>query len=273
MSTRHLTAAALAALTLAGPLAGQGLRSRIEGAPDGVVRLSFAAKEGVCGNGRNISTHRGSDRDGWVSDCEAGPVRVVFDVHGGAVTGLRTYVGGRWREAEGRATDLGTVGAREAAAYLLDLAERGSAKGDPVLPAVLADSVTVWPELVRLARQPAVRRDVRRQAIFWTGQEAGQQAMAGLREVVENDPDSDIRQHAVFALSQIRNGGGVPALMELARSSPHPDVRKRAIFWLGQSDDPRALALFEEILTRKPQLSPPSPGPPGSSRWWDGSGS
>jgi hypothetical protein len=28
-------------------------------------------------------------------------------------------------------------------------------------------------------------------------------------------------------------------------------VRKKALFWLGQSGDPRAIALFEEILTGK----------------------
>jgi hypothetical protein len=27
-------------------------------------------------------------------------------------------------------------------------------------------------------------------------------------------------------------------------------LRRKAIFWLGQSDDPRALSLFEELLTK-----------------------
>jgi len=34
------------------------------------------------------------------------------------------------------------------------------------------------------------------------------------------------------------------------RGNPDPELRRKAIFWLGQSDDPRALALFEEVLTR-----------------------
>jgi hypothetical protein len=33
------------------------------------------------------------------------------------------------------------------------------------------------------------------------------------------------------------------------RTHRDPDIRRRAIFWLGQSNDPRALALFEELLT------------------------
>ncbi len=35
-----------------------------------------------------------------------------------------------------------------------------------------------------------------------------------------------------------------------ARSHPDPEVRRKALFWLGQSGDPRALALFEELLTK-----------------------
>jgi len=43
----------------------------------------------------------------------------------------------------------------------------------------------------------------------------------------------------------------VPALMEVARTNRDPRLRKSAIFWLGQTDDPRALAYFEEVLTQK----------------------
>ena len=40
----------------------------------------------------------------------------------------------------------------------------------------------------------------------------------------------------------------MPRLITLARSHRDPRVREKAMFWLGQSGDPRALALFEEIL-------------------------
>ena len=42
----------------------------------------------------------------------------------------------------------------------------------------------------------------------------------------------------------------MPALIQIARSNRDPEVRKKAFFWLGQTGDPRALALFEEVLTR-----------------------
>ena len=53
---------------------------------------------------------------------------------------------------------------------------------------------------------------------------------------------------AVFALSQLPRDRGVPLLIGVARTHVNPRVRKQAIFWLGQSEDPRALALIEELI-------------------------
>ena len=60
--------------------------------------------------------------------------------------------------------------------------------------------------------------------------------------------DREVRKNAIFALSQRSNDEGVPALIRIARTNPDPELRKTALFWLGQSEDPRALDLFEEIL-------------------------
>lgn len=251
MSARTLLTAAVA-LLLAAPAAGQDLRSRIEGAPDGTVRLSFAAREGVCGNGRNISTRSRND-DGWESDCEPGPVRLALRVESGRVTRLNAYVGGRWRPIDGRVTDLGTVSAPAASAWLLDLAERGGpGRGDPVFAATIADSTDPWPALLRIARSERAPRSIRKSAVFWLGTEAGEVATRGLAELVDSETqDREVRKHAVFALSQLPKDRGVPELIRVARTNRDPEVRKSAIFWLGQSDDPRALALFEELLARR----------------------
>lgn len=252
MSGRILLALAIAGV--AAPAAGQSLERRIANTPDGSVRLSFAAREGVCGNGRNINFHRGSERDGWDWQCDEGPVRVALDVRDGRVTGVRTYVGGRWRSLGGDVTDLGTVGARDAAEFFLDLAASGrSVRGDPITPAVLADSVTVWPRLLAIGRDGSVPKSIRRQAVFWVSQEAGEAATRGLAELVgDEQEDQDIREQAVFALSQLDGDRGIPILIRLARSDRDPAIRKKAIFWLGQSEDPRAIALFEELLTGRP---------------------
>jgi hypothetical protein len=36
-----------------------------------------------------------------------------------------------------------------------------------------------------------------------------------------------------------------------AAKQQDPEIRKRAMFWLGQSNDPRAIDLFEQLLTKK----------------------
>ena len=60
--------------------------------------------------------------------------------------------------------------------------------------------------------------------------------------------DLEVRKHAVFALSQRPPEEGVPALIRIARTNRDPELRKTALFWLGQSEDPRAISLFEELL-------------------------
>ncbi len=92
--------------------------------------------------------------------------------------------------------------------------------------------------------------EVRGQALFWLGQKAGSEASRAIKDAVENDPDLDIKKKAVFALSQLPPDEGVPLLIDVAKTHRHPKVRKQAMFWLGQSGDPRALALFEEILLK-----------------------
>jgi HEAT repeat protein len=52
----------------------------------------------------------------------------------------------------------------------------------------------------------------------------------------------------VFALSQLPRDEGVPKLIDVARNNRNREVRRQAMFWLGQSNDPRALKFFEEVL-------------------------
>lgn len=104
-------------------------------------------------------------------------------------------------------------------------------------------------DLIAVARKDQAA-GVRRQALFWLAQKAGERAVETLSDAMENDPDSEVRKHAVFALSQLPKNEGVPRLIEVARTHRDPEVRKQAMFWLGQSGDERALRFFEEILTK-----------------------
>ena len=243
----------------------QTLERRVASAPDGSVRFSFAAKPGVYGNGRNSISwdcDKGNchnqingdweDRENWNSPCDSGPVRVALQKTGGRITDLRVYVGGEWR-TNAAATDLGTVSTKDASTYLLGLAQRDESRAadKAIFPAVLADSVTIWPDLLKIAKADNITRKTRRSAVFWLGQAAGDAATKGLTDLVDDgNQDREVRESAVFALSQRPHEEGVPALIRIARENKDPDLRRKAIFWLGQSDDPRALSLFEELLTR-----------------------
>ena len=244
----------------------QSIASRVARVTNGTVRMSFAIKPGFCGSGNSIrySNGRGrmtwgddwnTSRDvEWDSDCEHGPARIVLDRRGGELADLRLHVGGRWRPAGPDVVDLGMVPAREAADYLLSLAqsERGSLGEKAIFPATIADSAEIWPALIRMARNANLPRGTRTQSVFWLGQAAGEAATANLNSIVlDNSVDREVREQAVFALSQRPRDESVPALISVARTNKDPEIRKKALFWLGQSQDPRALDLFEELLTKK----------------------
>jgi hypothetical protein len=248
---RFVTAVtAVTALTAVSALSAQSLAERAQ-VRNGEVRFSYATRPDVCGSGQSI--HIVHSTDDWESDCEHGPARIVLEWRDGALVDVDTYVGGRWRAPAAGVVDLGMVSAPAAAGVLLDLAERvrGDAADDLIFPATIADSADVWPRLIVIAKDDDVPRATRKNAVFWLGQAAGDRALADLGGLVsDQNEDREIQEQAVFALSQLRNGGGVPSLLDIARSHKDPRIRKSAMFWLGQTDDPRAIALFEEILRR-----------------------
>jgi HEAT repeat protein len=83
------------------------------------------------------------------------------------------------------------------------------------------------------------------------GQAAGSKVAEELGSIAtDTSVDRDVRAAAIFALSQRPNDEGVPALIRIARRHPDPELRRKALFWLAQSGDERAIALFEEILTK-----------------------
>jgi hypothetical protein len=262
-----MTAVVLAALVAMPELASaQSIASRVARVSNGTVRMSFKMKPGICGSGNSIWHNAGKGRTTWSDDsdnsrdveydieCTTGPARVVIDRRNGEITDLRFHIGGRWRAAGAEVVDLGMVPAREAADYLVSLAqtERGSMGEKAIFPATIADSAVIWPALLKIARNPDVPREARNKAVFWLGQAAGDSATRGLSDlVIDNSVDREVREHAVFALSQRPREEGVPALIAVARTNKDPEIRKKALFWLGQSHDPRALDLFEELLTKK----------------------
>ena len=241
----------------------QSLAQRVRAVRDGTLELRYAARPGVCGNGLGSfsigrSMQMGDDvsvrGNGWNGGCEPGPVRVRLQAEQGAVRVVRFGVGpSRARDATGDVTDLGVVPAAEAAAYLLDLAAAGSGSGArAVTAAVLADSASVWRRLLAIARDSSSgSRSTRHEAAFWLAQfSAAKLDGRGESFVAPDDDDDrdDPRSSAIFALSQLRNREGIEPLLQIARTNHEARLRRRALFWLGESVDPRAIALFGEIM-------------------------
>ena len=254
-SLARTTAVVLAALvSVVHGATAQSIASKVARVTNGTVRMTFAAKPGICGSGNSIRSSNGRGRTTWgdnwnnspdvewETDCSMGPARVVLDRRGGELTDLRFYVGGRWRPAASDVVDLGIVPAREAADYLLSIVQndRGSIGRKAIFPATIADSAEIWPTLIRIARNPDLPRETRTQSVFWLGQAAGDAATSNLNSLVLDN-----------ALSQRPRDEGVPALIAVAKTNKDPEIRKKALFWLGQSGDPRALDLFEQLLTKK----------------------
>jgi HEAT repeat protein len=104
-------------------------------------------------------------------------------------------------------------------------------------------------EMIRMAHDDQSSK-VRGQALFWLAEKAGQKALQAIAGAIEDDPDSEVKKKAVFALSQLPRDEGVPKLIQVAQFNKNPEVRKQAMFWLGQSDDPRALKFFEQVLSQ-----------------------
>jgi hypothetical protein len=259
----------LVMIAIAAPAAWtQSFANRINAVRDGRVSFTFAAREGVCGNGRSFISigsdiHIGSYSmsDGRLSEpCERGPVRVVLDRADGGVIDVNTYVG-RASDASGAAdaaTNLGAVRAAEAAQYLLGLAATvdGKPGRDAILPAVLADSVDVTPQLLAIARDEARPRETRRSAISWAGRQsdaagAGARVAEALVRIARNENDNNgVRQQALNTLARLDHGAGIPSLMELARGGSDTWLTRESVQALAHSGDPRARGYLRSVVER-----------------------
>jgi HEAT repeat protein len=246
-------------LATAAPLQAQSLASRIAAVEDGAVTFHYAPRPGVCGDGESfIRTGRSSYHGSFstrrkMEPCIFGPLQVRLVLEDGAVRHVEAWVGPlRPRGAR----DLGEVSAPEAARYLMTIATQGTSKANAkaIFPAVLADSSTVWPALLEIARDTDRRsRATRQDALFWlsrfaSGAVAGRPNNPFADEEEDRSEEDELKTHAVFVLSQLPRDEGIPQLLEVARTNRNWHVRSQALFWLGQSGDPRAVDLFESVL-------------------------
>ena len=228
----------------------QGIARRISAVRDGKVRMTFAAREDICGYGDGIQTGYRNNRNenhNWSSSsrsedviydrgCSEGPVRLVVTMANGAPYRIKTYVGGQWREASG-VTDIGNVSTKDATDYLLSVAnsQSGKAAQEAIFPVTIADSINATQPLYSLAKNQSRPDDVRDQAIFWLSQVEDERAVGMLDDILKTARSDGIADKAIFGLSQHRSGKGFPILRAYVENeSNDEDRRGKAIFWLGQ---------------------------------------
>jgi len=245
----------------------QGLASRIDAAPDGRVQFSFAARPGVCGNGRTyIQTGPNSytgmfygNTDALRADpCVAGPVRVVIDRADKLPLSVQTYVGPADSTLRG-VTDLGRVRAQDAADYLLSLASKadGRAGREALLPAMLADSANTSSSLVAIARNSALPRETRRSALSYMGRSTdGMQTInAGVTDPIlaiarDETDNQSVRQQALSVLGRLDHGAGIPSLIQLSQQTQSTWLARESMQALARSGDPRARAYLRTAVRR-----------------------
>jgi hypothetical protein len=236
------------ALTAGHALRAQSVADRVSAVRDGTVRMSFAARPGVCGDGMGSVWIRDARHDNDMRrSCIGGPIRVAIGRDNGVTVSVRTRVGGEWT-ASGSETDLGMIPADDAARFLLRLArELGGRNSDEAMSgAVFADGPDISPELMRLVRDRDVGIETRKQALFWFGQ--GDAPTRELTALYDNLDNRSLREQFTFVVSQRRDNEAVDKLIDIARNDHDSQIRKQAMFWLGQMKDPRAIKFFYDVL-------------------------
>lgn len=259
--SRRLRAGAFAALALAGsvPAWAQGLDQRVARSAGDVVQFHYAARPGVCGDGRALiridggfwSTSYGSYSD--MTKCDAGPIRVIVTKDRGDVIRIQTVAGPLVAISD--ATDLGAVSAKEAGQYFVDLAAKleGRPARSAVLAAAVADSADISEQLMAIVRNPDKPRDLRSSALTWASRRAGvagADRMATALNTIATDANERqaMRSSALNGLAGLEGGAGVASLIRLSDRTDDAWLAGEAADALSRSNDARVRGQLRKLL-------------------------
>jgi HEAT repeat protein len=238
------------------------------------VQFSFAARPGVCGNGRTYiqtgpnsitgtinysGNFYGNFNEAMRADpCVPGPVRVVIDRADKLPLSIQTFVGPADSTLRG-VTDIGRVRAQDAADYLLSLASKidGRAGRDALFPAMLADSANTAATLVTIARNTALPRETRRSALSYMGRSTdGMQTIPAavtdpILAIARDETDNQsVRQQALSVLGRLDHGAGIPPLIQLSQQTGSTWLARESMSVLAHSGDPRARQYLRTAVQR-----------------------
>lgn len=236
---------------------GTDLGRRVTSASDGLVKMTYASRDGICGDGRSFiadATSSGRGYDVWFSDgmsmsgsmtdftsrCTHGPVRLLLVVRDHRVVDVQPFVGPSSAATERAGTELGTVSVADVSRYMLDLAAHGrdETARNAILAASLADSVRVAQPLAAMARNKSLSPSVRESALKWMGRvaerEGDRDAMRVARSIAEDQGDDvEVRERAIRVVGEETDG---PAyLRSLYSRLQEQTLRERVVRVMGES--------------------------------------
>jgi len=251
-------AAAAAAAVFAPPPFRQGsdLARRVNAAPDGLVKMTYAARDGICGDGRSFiadATSAAHGWDVWFSDggsmsgtmndiatrCRRGPVRLLLVVRDHRVVDVQPFVGPSSVATERPGTELGAVATAAVSRYLLDLAARATDDDarNAILAASIADSIRIASSLASMARDRSLAPGVRESALHWLGRvaprEGDRDAMRVARSIAEDRDDQvEVRERAIRVIGE--DDDGAAYLRTLYGRLDEPTLRERVVRVIGE---------------------------------------
>jgi len=103
--------------------------------------------------------------------------------------------------------------------------------------------------IMNIALDPKQSIEIRKQALFWAGQNGGT-SIEAFSSLYDKMTDTEIKEQLIFVFSQKRDAKALDKLMSIAKSDKDKELRSKAVFWLGQSRDPRAAKFLEDLISK-----------------------
>ena len=247
---------------------------RVNAASDGLVKMTYAVRDGVCGDGRSFvaeATSGARGYDVWFLDgvsmtntggdigarCAAGPARLLLVVRDRRVIAVQPFVGPPSPATERPGTDLGVVATADVSRYLLDLATqaREDVARNAILAATIADSVRVARQLSTIARNTSLASSVRESALRWVGRtairEGDREALRVARAIAEDGNDRlEVRERAIRVIGE-QEPDGVTYLRSLYGRVDQLSLRERIVRVVGESGTSTDIAWIRGIALDK----------------------
>ena len=103
--------------------------------------------------------------------------------------------------------------------------------------------------IMQIALDPKESIEMRKQALFWAGQNGGV-SIDAFSSLYDKMTDQEIKEQLIFVFSQKRDAKALDKLFSIAKNDKDKEMRSKAVFWIGQSKDPRAVKFIEDLISK-----------------------